>query len=144
VVQPRDRRTVAHHCPCELPDLVETAPRLPDGTPFPTLYYMTCPRAAALIGGLEAAGSMREMTERLAGEHLKAAYDGAHHHYLARRDAAAVGAGVEPLPTGTQSAPALAGRLAAIRQTLDTPDCQRRPRQRRGAGIPTGQPSQRR
>ena len=47
---------VAHRCPCGLPDVVETAPRLPDGTPFPTLYYLTCPRAAAAIGRLEAAG----------------------------------------------------------------------------------------
>ena len=48
------------------PDVVETAPRLPDGTPFPTLYYLTCPRAAGAIGTLEAEGMMREMTERLA------------------------------------------------------------------------------
>ena len=47
---------VAHRCPCGLPDVVETAPRLPDGTPFPTLYYLTCPRAAAAVSRLEAAG----------------------------------------------------------------------------------------
>ena len=35
-------RTAARAAP---PDVVETAPRLPDGTPFPTLYYLTCPRA---------------------------------------------------------------------------------------------------
>ena len=64
--RPRGLRAVAHRCPCGLPDVVETAPRLPDGTPFPTLYYLTCPRAAAAIGGLEAAGVMREMTARLA------------------------------------------------------------------------------
>ena len=45
----------AHRCPCGLPDVVETAPRLPDGEPFPTLYYLTCPRAASAIGTLEAA-----------------------------------------------------------------------------------------
>ena len=38
---PRGLRSVAHRCPCGLPDVVETAPRLPDGTPFPTLYYLT-------------------------------------------------------------------------------------------------------
>ena len=64
--EPRGLRAVAHRCPCGLPDVVETAPRLPDGTPFPTLYYLTCPRAAAAISGLEAAGLMREMTARLA------------------------------------------------------------------------------
>src|ERR1700691_1017371 len=84
--QPRGLRAVAHRCPCGLPDVVETAPRLPDGTPFPALYYPTRPRAAAAIGGLEAAGTMREMTERLADEQVKASYDRAHHDYLARRD----------------------------------------------------------
>ena len=44
---PAGTRAVAHRCPCGLPDVVETAPRLPDGTPFPTLYYLTCPRAVA-------------------------------------------------------------------------------------------------
>ena len=47
---PRGLLGVAHRCPCGLPDVVETAPRLPDGTPFPTLYYLTCPRAAAAVG----------------------------------------------------------------------------------------------
>ena len=43
-----------------------TRPRLPDGTPFPTLYYLTCPKAAALIGTLESSGLMRDMEARLA------------------------------------------------------------------------------
>ena len=59
---------VAHRCPCGLPDVVETAPRLADGTPFPTMYYLTCPRAAAAVGTLESAGLMREMTARLAAD----------------------------------------------------------------------------
>ena len=58
--------SVAHRCPCGNPDVVETAPRLPDGTPFPTLYYLTCPRAASAIGTLEAGGLMARMTSRLA------------------------------------------------------------------------------
>ena len=29
----------------------------PDGTPFPTTFYLTCPRAASLIGTLEASGA---------------------------------------------------------------------------------------
>ena len=44
---PRGLRAIAHTCPCGRPDVVETAPRLPDGSPFPTLYYLTCPRASA-------------------------------------------------------------------------------------------------
>ncbi len=30
---PRGLRSIAHRCPCGEPDVVETAPRLPDGTP---------------------------------------------------------------------------------------------------------------
>src|SRR6516164_9539714 len=81
---PRGLRAVAHRCPCGLPDVVETAPRLPDGTPFPTLYYLTCPRATAEISGLEAAGLMREMTARLAAEPVtRDKYERAHEDYLA-------------------------------------------------------------
>ena len=89
----RDARgvlAVAHRCPCGNPDVVETAPRLPDGTPFPTLYYLTCPRAAGAVGTLEAGGMMRDMTERLAAdETLRASYRAAHERYLARRTAVA-------------------------------------------------------
>ncbi len=85
---PRGLRAVAHRCPCGLPDVVETAPRLEDGSPFPTLYYLTCPRAASAIGTLEAGGMMREMTERLGTDpELAAAYRAAHEDYVARRDA---------------------------------------------------------
>ena len=84
---PRGTRAVAHRCPCGHPDVVETSPRLPDGTPFPTLYYLTCPRAAAAIGTLESSGMMREMTERLgADRELAAAYRAAHEAYLAQRE----------------------------------------------------------
>lgn len=83
---PRGVRAVAHRCPCGLPDVVETEPRLEDGTPFPTLYYLTCPRAASAVGRLEAAGLMREMTERLAEDAgLAERYAAAHDDYLARR-----------------------------------------------------------
>ena len=102
---PRGLRAVAHRCPCGLPDVVVTAPRLPDGSPFPTLYYLTCPRATAAVSGLEAAGMMRDMTARLAADGAaQAAYDRAHRDYLARREAAAADAGVPPLLPGTQSA----------------------------------------
>jgi hypothetical protein len=86
--RPRGLRAVAHRCPCGLPDVVETAPRLDDGTPFPTLYYLTCPRAASAVGRLEAEGAMSAMTERLATDaELAASYARAHRDYLARRAA---------------------------------------------------------
>jgi hypothetical protein len=85
--EPRAIRGVAHRCRCGNPDVVETSPRLPDGTPFPTLYYLTCPRAAAAIGRLEASGMMREMTDRLGTDPaLASAYRAAHEAYLAGRE----------------------------------------------------------
>jgi len=85
---PRAMCAVAHRCDCGLPDVVQTQPRLADGTPFPTLYYLTCPRAAAAVSRLEAAGVMRDMSERLAGDTtLQAAYRAAHESYLDERDA---------------------------------------------------------
>jgi hypothetical protein len=82
----RAMRAIAHRCPCGNPDVVETDPRLPDGTPFPTLYYLTCPRAASAIGRLESSGLMSAMTDRLkVDEDLAAQYRTAHDGYLARR-----------------------------------------------------------
>jgi hypothetical protein len=84
---PRGVHAIAHRCSCGDPDVVTTEPRLPDGTPFPTLYYLTCPRAAGLIGTLEAGGVMREMQERLATDpDLAAAHTAAHEAYLASRE----------------------------------------------------------
>lgn len=85
---PRGVVGVAHRCPCGQPDVVETAPRLEDGTPFPTTYYLTCPRATGAISTLESDGTMRRMTERLTvDEALAAAYAEAHADYLRRRAA---------------------------------------------------------
>src|ERR1700761_1799324 len=85
--EPRAMRAVAHRCPCGNPDVVESSPRLADGTPFPTLYYLTCPTAASAVGRLEASGLMREMTERLASDpELAGRYLAAHKSYLARRE----------------------------------------------------------
>ncbi len=88
--EPRDVVTVAHRCPCGAPDVVMTQPRLADGTPFPTLYYLTCPRASGLLGTLESSGLMREMEARLADDPtLAAQYRAAHDAYLAERTALA-------------------------------------------------------
>jgi hypothetical protein len=87
----RGVRAIAHRCTCGLPDVVQTEPRLPDGTPFPTLYYLTCPRAASEVGRLEAAGVMAAMTRWLGDDpDLAARYRAAHHAYLAAREAIAV------------------------------------------------------
>ena len=83
---PRAIHGIGHRCPCGNPDVVATEPRLDDGTPFPTTFYLTCPRAASRIGTLEASGLMKEMSERLEQDaDLAAAYRAAHEAYLAYR-----------------------------------------------------------
>jgi uncharacterized protein len=85
---PRGMTGVAHRCPCGAPDVVQTEPRLPDGTPFPTTYYVTCPRLTGAISTLESSGLMAEMTGRLAEDvELGQAYRRAHQDYLDRRQA---------------------------------------------------------
>jgi hypothetical protein len=111
---PRGVRAVAHRCPCGLPDVVETSPRLPDGSPFPTLFYLTCPKAASAIGTLEASGLMREMTARLEDPELAAAYRAAHEDYVARRDKAAAEDGLEALPRDMQSAGGMPDRVKCL------------------------------
>ena len=77
---------VAWRCPCGKPGVVATSPRLPDGTPFPTTYYLTCPRATAGCSTLEAEGLMTELAGRLGTEpDLAAGYERAHVAYLADR-----------------------------------------------------------
>lgn len=83
----RGVRGVAHRCGCGLPDVLQTEPQLPDGTPFPTLFYLTCPRATGAVSTLESEGLMRTMTERLVDDpDLAAAHRRAHESYLAQRE----------------------------------------------------------
>lgn len=105
---PRAVRAVAARCPSGHPSVVQTSPRLEDGTPFPTLYYLTCPRLTSLVSTLEASGLMREMTDRLGTDpDLAAAYLAAHNSYLAERDA------IEPLGTDV-SAGGMPGRVKCL------------------------------
>jgi uncharacterized protein len=92
--EPRGVLAIAYRCPNGEPGVIKTASRLPDGTPFPTLYYLTHPALAAAASRLESSGLMKEMTARLATDpELAAAYRRAHESYLCERDA------VEPLGT---------------------------------------------
>jgi hypothetical protein len=79
---------VAARCRYGLPAVVRTAPRLPDGTPFPTMYWLACPAARVAVGRLEAAGWNARLSQRVAAEpDLAAAHAAAHRAYLAQRDA---------------------------------------------------------
>lgn len=96
---PRGEIAVAGVCPFGLPGVVRTSPRLDDGSPFPTLYYLTCPVAVRAIGRLEGTGVMREHQARLETDPvLRAAYTDAHERYRAQRDSIAVL--IEPMTAG--------------------------------------------
>lgn len=84
--EPRGVAGVAWRCPCGKPGVVATEPRLPDGSPFPTTYYLTCPRAVAAVSTLEADGVMATMSDRLVADpELASRYYRAHEAYLADR-----------------------------------------------------------
>lgn len=86
--EPRGVLEVSYRCPNGEPGVVKTKPRLPDGTPFPTLYYLTHPLLTAAASRLESEGVMREMSARLSGDpDLAVAYRRAHDAYLAEREA---------------------------------------------------------
>lgn len=79
---------VAARCRYGLPSVVRTSPFLPDGTPFPTLYWLSCPAAGVAVGRLEAAGWNASLSERVAGSpELAEAHRETHRRYLAQRDA---------------------------------------------------------
>lgn len=84
---PRGVLAVAHRCDHGIPAVLQTAPRLPDGTPFPTMFYLCCSALTAAVSRMESAGLMREMTARLAAdEDLAARYRRAHEAYLRVRN----------------------------------------------------------
>jgi uncharacterized protein len=107
---PRGTRAIAHRCPCGNPDVVETSPRLADGSPFPTLFYLTCPHATAACSRLESAGVMRDMQDRLSTDPVLAErYRAAGEDYLARRRA------IEDVPEIAQvAAGGMPGRVKCL------------------------------
>ena len=118
--EPRGVLAVAHRCRCGRPDVVETAPRLPDGTPFPTTFYLVDPHATSVVSTLETSGLMREMQDRLAADpDLAAAYAAAHEDYLRRRAAHGAvpeieGVSAGGMPTRVKCLHALVGHALAV------------------------------
>ena len=87
----RDVHAVAFRCPCGNPAVIETPPRLSDGTPFPTFYYATCPNLTSEISTLENGSLMEDMNQRLATDAgLAGEYHAAHDDYIAARSALGV------------------------------------------------------
>lgn len=95
----RDVVEIPARCVCGNPLVAATAPRLSNGIPFPTTFYLTHPVLTAAASRLEAAGLMNEMTERLAQDtELAAAYQKAHESYIAARVAIGERASTGPVP----------------------------------------------
>jgi hypothetical protein len=114
----RDVVGIAARCVCGKPTVVSTQPRLTDGTPFPTLYYLSHPAATAAISELEANGVMAEMTPLLEDEDVAAQYLAAHQAYLADREGIAhvdeiTGISAGGMPTRIKCLHALAGHALA-------------------------------
>jgi hypothetical protein len=92
----RGEPAVVHRCVFGLPTVVRVAPRLDDGTPFPTVFWQTCPALRSQIGRLEAAHEMVGINDRLdQDEEFAAEHADATERYVAFRDE--VGGG-EKLP----------------------------------------------
>ena len=97
----RDIVAIAARCICGNPVVVQTKPRLEDGTPFPTLYYLTLPAATSAVSTLEATGLMVELQNRLSNEpELAAAYAAAHQSYLADRQLLGIVEEIEGISAG--------------------------------------------
>jgi hypothetical protein len=89
---PRGNWRVARRCACGLAQVIETFPRLEDGTPFPTLWWLTCPALSSEVGRLESSGWMADFNNRLRDDpDLRRALEGATEAYIEARD------GREPL-----------------------------------------------
>ena len=83
----RDIVAIAARCVCGNPVVVQTKPRLEDGTPFPTVYYLTLPAATSAVSTLEADGLMARLQDQLAeDEELASNYQSAHLSYLSDRE----------------------------------------------------------
>lgn len=82
----RDVVEIAARCVCGNPLVVATAPRLANGTPFPTVFYLTHPVITSAVSRLEAEGSMYGMSDRIKEDaQLAEQYQAAHEQYLGER-----------------------------------------------------------
>jgi hypothetical protein len=116
----RDVVAIAARCVCGSPTVVSTQPRLGDGTPFPTFYYLTHPAATSSLSELEGDHVMNEFAQLLADDpDIRAAYERAHESYLAAREAVGVvdeiaGISAGGMPTRVKCLHALAGHSLAV------------------------------
>lgn len=84
----RAESETASRCHLGLPVVVRVPPVLDDGTPFPTLYWLTCPLARTRIGRLEGAGGVKRMEAKAGADpDFALALQAAHDSYESEREA---------------------------------------------------------
>ncbi len=59
---------VASRCPHGVVQVIATPPLLPDGTPFPTLYWLTCPLLQRSVSRLEGGDFRDRLRGRMEGD----------------------------------------------------------------------------
>lgn len=119
---PRTPWHVAVRCGYGRASVISSPPVLDDGTPFPTLYWLTCPWLVERVGDLESAGDVRVWANRLRSDTVLAdAMREADAEYRVRRSAdgpdpcAAVGIAGQRDPLATKCLHAhVAASLAGI------------------------------
>ena len=95
----RDVIEIPARCVCGNPIVAATAPRLSNGSPFPTVFYLAHPAITAAASRLEAGGLMYEMTDALADDtELASRYTLAHENYLAERERIRLISGTDEVP----------------------------------------------
>lgn len=95
----RDVIEIPARCVCGNPLVAATAPRLSNGNPFPTVFYLAHPAITAAASRLEAGGLMYEMTDALADDtELASRYTLAHENYLAERERIRLISGTDEVP----------------------------------------------
>ena len=60
----RAESTPVSRCHLGLPVVVRVPPILDDGTPFPTLYWLSCPLAVGRVARLEGAGGIKRLERK--------------------------------------------------------------------------------
>jgi uncharacterized protein len=106
----RGRSAAAVRCRWGLPAVLRVDPKLSDGTPFPTLFWLSCPLAVQQVGRLEAEGTMVALNQRLADDPVLAQrYRQAHRRYVAARNDLG-----GPLPHAQASAGGMPARVKCL------------------------------
>lgn len=83
----RGTPAVVHRCGFGLPTVVRVDPRLEDGTPFPTTFWLACPVMRSRVGTLEADHAMVGLNQRLEeDERFAGEYAASHERYRSFRE----------------------------------------------------------